>query len=264
MTDKQMEQEKNLRSIDDFRMFDDTFMSAVFDGENKETQFLIRVILGREDIIVTDSKAQFFMSNIYGRGIRLDIFAKDVENRAYHFEVERCKERASFQRARFTGAMVDTRLLKKGQDVKEIPDRYTIFITEEDVFDKGLPIYHAEYKISELGNLPLGDGSHIIYVNGMYRNTDTPIGKLMHDFACKRPDDMINPVLRDRVRMLKETEGGREKMCQIMENRINEEKIDLAKDAIKRGDLTLEQISEVLKLPLAFVEELARAQTMYV
>ena len=44
------QQEKNLKSIDDFRMFDDTFMSAVFDGKTEETQFLIRVILNRDDI----------------------------------------------------------------------------------------------------------------------------------------------------------------------------------------------------------------------
>ena len=44
-----------------------------------------------------------------------------------------------------------------------------------------------------------------------------------------------------------------------MENRINEEKIELAKDAIIKGDLTLEQIATVLKLPLAFVQELAKS-----
>jgi len=70
-------QNKNQQAIDEFRMFDDTFMSAVFDGKTEETEFLIRVILNREDIKVYDSKAQFFMSNIYGRGLRLDILARD-------------------------------------------------------------------------------------------------------------------------------------------------------------------------------------------
>ena len=121
-------------------------------------------------------------------------------------------------------------------------------------------MYHAENKVAELDNAPLGDGSHIIYVNGAYNNTDDHIGRLMHDFSCKEAKDMINPILRERVRVLKETEGGREEVCQIMENLINEEKKELAKEAIKRGDLTHEQISVVLNLPLAFVEELARAQ----
>lgn len=45
-----------------------------------------------------------------------------------------------------------------------------------------------------------------------------------------------------------------------MENRIYEEKTELAKEAIKKGKLTLEQIAEVLKLPLDILQELARQQ----
>lgn len=251
-------QDRNLKSINDFRMFDDTFMSAVFDGKIEETQFLIRVILERNDITVIDSKAQFFISNIYGKGLRLDIFAKDEKGHTYHFEVERSKERASTKRARFTGALVDSRLLKRGQKAKEIPDRYTISITEVDYFGKGFPIYHAEYKITELENIPLGDGSHIIYVNGEYRNTETPIGQLMHDFSCKNADDILSPILRERVRVLKETEGGRQEVCQIMEKRIDEEKILLAKKALETGKYSESEVAALFELPIAFVEELAR------
>jgi predicted HTH domain antitoxin len=50
-------------------------------------------------------------------------------------------------------------------------------------------------------------------------------------------------------------------MCAIMENRLNEEKIELAKQAIKRGKLSLEDIAETIGLPLAFVEELACQKT---
>ena len=47
-------------------------------------------------------------------------------------------------------------------------------------------------------------------------------------------------------------------MCEIMENRINKEKIELAKRAIRRGKLSLADITETIGLPPAFVEELAR------
>ena len=50
-------------------------------------------------------------------------------------------------------------------------------------------------------------------------------------------------------------------MCQIMENMINEEKIELAKSAIQKGDLTLEQIADTLKLPFAFIQELSRRKS---
>lgn len=143
-----------------------------------------------------------------------------------------------------------------------MPDRYTIIITEADTFGRGIPSYHAENKITELENSPLGDGGNIIYVNGQYRNVETQIGQLMHDFSCVDASEIINPLLRERVHYLKETEGGREEMCQIMENRINEEKIELAKKAIARGKLSLEEIAETLSLPLAFVQELARPKAV--
>ena len=50
-------------------------------------------------------------------------------------------------------------------------------------------------------------------------------------------------------------------MCQIMENRINEEKIELAKRAIASGQYSLEAIADIVALPLAFIQELARAKT---
>ena len=251
--------EKDLQAIAEYRMSDDTFMSAVFDGQIEETELLLRTVLGREDITVLSSESQFYLSNIYGKEVKLDILAKDNRDKAYHVEVQRDLSRAPVQRARFDAAMVDITLLKKGQDYTNLPDRYTIFITEQDKFHRGCPVYHAENIIREL-NEPLGDGGYIIYVNGEYRNTDTPIGRLMHDFFCTNADDMLDPLLRERVRYLKETEGGREHMCQIMENRITEEKIELAKKAIARGKHTLEDIAEDFELPLPIVRELARKQ----
>ena len=74
-------------------------------------------------------------------------------------------------------------------------------------------------------------------------------------------DEILNPLLKDRVKYLKETEGGRKEMCEIMENRINEEKVDMAKRAIASGKYSLETIADIVRLPLAFVQELARAKT---
>ena len=48
------------------------------------------------------------------------------------------------------------------------------------------------------------DGAHIIYVNGEYRNVEDPVGSLMHDFNCKEAKDIVNPLLAEEVRYLKE------------------------------------------------------------
>ena len=260
--DKEKRRARQLKKIAQMRIFDDTLMSAVFDDQTEETAYLINTVLGRDDIIVDSAKTQFFIANVYGHTVHLDVLAHDVSGTAYHAEVQREMAQSSVQRARFDAAMVDTTLLKRGEDYETLPDRYTIFITEKDKFEAGLPVYEAENKITQLDNRPLGDGGHIVYVNGEYQDTTTPIGQLMHDFMCVDPKDIINPLLRERVNMLKNTERGNDKVCKLMDEfvteEIMEEKMDLARDEIARGELTLEQISRVLRLPLDIVKELAK------
>lgn len=256
--DKEKRRERQLKKIAEMRMFDDTFMSAVFDKRPEETAYLINTVLGRDDIIVDSAKSQFFIANPYGYSVRLDILAHEKSGSAFHVEVQRDMAGASVQRARFSAALVDSTLLKRGQDYEQLPDRYTIFITERDKFGAGLPVYEAENKISQLGDHPLGDGGHIVYVNGEYRDISTPIGRLMHDFMCENAEDIISPLLRVRVDQLKNTERGQSEMCKIMEEFVTEEKIDMARAAIAERELTPEQIAKVLRLPLEVVKELAK------
>ena len=55
-----------------------------------------------------------------------------------------------------------------------------------------------------------------IYVNSKIQD-DTELGRLMHDFHCKSPDDMYSRVLAERVRSIKETQEGEDDMCREME-----------------------------------------------
>jgi predicted transposase/invertase (TIGR01784 family) len=127
MTDSK-KREKVLQDIAKFRLFDDTFMSAVFDGQISETKLLLEIVLQRNDIDVISSKSQYYLSNLQYREVRLDIYAKDSQNNAYHVEVQRDLRGASVRRARFTAALVDSKLLIKGQKFDELPERYTILI----------------------------------------------------------------------------------------------------------------------------------------
>ena len=156
--------------------------------------------------------------------------------------------------------MIDTKMLKEKQKFKDIHDSYVIFITENDVIGAGLPLYHIEKIIKETG-ADFTDGSHIIYVNGSYKNDSDPIGKLMHDFRCTSSEDMFYSLLAKQVRYFKETEGGRKSMCKafedLAEKRALEEKKDIAKRMLARGKATIEEIAEDFNLPIEVVEELA-------
>ena len=98
--------------------------------------------------------------------------------------------------------------------------------------DKGAGAKRARYNsalmdadITVLGEELFNDEAHIIYVNGEYKGND-PIGDLMHDFHCKKADDMKNKILAERTRYLKENEKGVKHMCRIMEQMAKEERLD--------------------------------------
>ena len=123
---------------------------------------------------------------------------------------------------------------------------------------KGKPLYQIERCI--LGTSErFEDGSHILYVNGTYRDK-SPIGKLMHDFSCTNPEDMYYGVLADRVKFLKESKEGIAVMCKAMEDMRNqtlkEGMINVAKRMLADGILTLEKIAEYSGLSLDEVRKL--------
>ena len=230
--------EEDLRLLEGFRLLDDDFMTMVFDENIEATELLLNIILERDDLRVTRVEVQKEEKNpIVGkRTIKLDIYAVDGDGKVYDVEIQRQDAGADVHRARFHSSVIDTRMLNAQQEFKELHDSYVIFITENDVLGKELPLYHADRVIRETGEM-LGDGSHIIYVNGAYKNDDDPIGKLMHDFRCTNAVDMFYPVLASQVRYFKETEGGREKMCKAIEdavnNRMETRRIDILTESLK-------------------------------
>jgi hypothetical protein len=251
--------DETLKTVDRLCLFDDDFMSLVFDRNIEATEFLLNTIFERDDLKVIEVIGQREYKNpvVGGRCITIDIYAVDSEGKIYDIEVQRADSGAIPQRARFHSAMVDTRMLKEKQKFKEIEDSYIIFITQNDVLGEGLPLYHVERVITE-NNSFFEDGSHIIYVNGAYKNDDTPIGKLVHDFGCVRSADMYCDTLKKQVHYFKETEGGREIVCQIVEEFADEraevKRIDTLYDSVKNLMDTMkwsaDQAMKALKIPI--------------
>ncbi len=203
--------------VDNLTLMDDDLMGKVFDKNLPATELLLRTILGRDDIEVICVVGQRELKSpiIGGRGIRLDIVAKDKSGAVSDIEVQRSKEGAHPRRARFHSSMLDSRMLKAGKKFKELRDSYTIFITEDDYYKEGLPIYTIERQVQENGKGFL-DGSHIIYVNGAYDGDDA-LGRLMKDFKCKHAEDMYYSELAKGMKHFKE-EGGKSEMCELVEN----------------------------------------------
>ena len=241
-------------SIPGLILFDDVFMNQVFLNNIPAAQCLINIILSRTDLRVVRVEVQYTVSNLLGRGVRLDIFCEDSTGKLYDIEVQNPSEGAHPKRARYNSAVMDTSNALIGDQFENLPETYVIFITREDYFGKGDPLYWIDRTLRNYNSL-FGDEAHIIYVNGTYTGND-PVGKLMHDFHCTKASDMNYNVLAERVQYLKETKGGQEQMCEAMQKLVDVElfecrvnnKSEVIQMLMDNFNLTFEKAFEMAKV----------------
>ena len=205
--------------IEELSLMDDIFMNVCFGAEGGKgcAELLIRIVLERDDLWIKELRTQHSLMNLQGRGVIFDIYAEDAEGRSYDIEIQKDERGALSRRARYHASLMDANVSERGAEHRELREIYVIFITEEDIYKRGYPLYHVERKIEETGE-SFGDGAHIIYVNGEYRGEDA-IGRLMHDLSCADPEEMNYEILSEQTRRFK----GRDKEGRKMSSRLLEE-----------------------------------------
>ncbi len=241
---------KHKETVMKFRLIDDVFMSKVFEAVSC-TEKLVQVVLKRKDIQIQSVTTQTKLNNIYAKAVVLDIHAVDSNSKKYSIEVQRDSKGADFKRSRYISSMIDAITIEKGTKYDDVDESYIIFITEEDVIGKNLPIYHIHRYIDETHE-QIYDGQHIIYVNSQIQD-DTELGRLMHDFYCTSPNEMYYNELRERVSYFKETEKGMNTMCEIVQKLIDESVAEkdaqlAEKDAqLAEKDTEIKELKETIK-----------------
>ena len=248
-------QDRINKLIDGLTLFDDDLMSRVFDKNIEATELLLRIILERKiKVISVIGQEEMKSAAVGGRNITLDVHALDENGEKMDIEVQGNSEGAHIRRARYHSSVLDSRMLKEGQEFKEIKDSYVIFIYKRDKFQEGLPLYHIDRYVRETGKL-FEDGSHIIYVNGNYKGDDE-IGYLMQDFHQTDPDNMHYKELSQGVRHFKEVEEGRVTMCEAVQEYAkeyaneyaNEKQAANVKNLMESAGFTMERALDSLKI----------------
>ena len=107
--------DERMRAIQKFTLMDDTFMTQVFAGDTECTQELLHIILHRADLRVTRAVTQLTIGNLFGRSVRLDIYAVDEAGRQYDIEVQQEDKGAAPERARLNSALFDARITTAGE-----------------------------------------------------------------------------------------------------------------------------------------------------
>lgn len=246
--DNSTRHQKDLERLSRLRPIDDSFMRAMFKNNLPLAQFVLRILLNKPDLILLTCETQADMKRVTGaRSICLDAYASDSTGKKYDIEIQRADHGAEPHRARYHSSIMDIENLNAGQAFDELPDTYTIFITETDFFNKGAALYPID-RMNLVTGESFNDGAHILYVNGTYRD-DSEIGKLMHDFNCTQAEDMNYPLMAERTDYLKHNTEGVTSMCKEMEKMCDENTIENARMMIKNLNMTIEQVLDTLEIP---------------
>ena len=215
MTVSASHKQELVTQIQKMTLMDDIFFNNFMDNNPEAMEYILNIIMERNDLHVVRLQTQHGIPNIYGRSVRFDVFATDQNGSEYNFEVQNANHGADPKRARYNSSMMDYQHLSAGQNFSDLPQTYVIFITARDVLGHNLPIYHIRRYISELA-LPFLDNTNIIYVNGE-TNDNSPLGMLMQDFKQADAHKMKSKILASRMNYLKSTNEEVTKMSQIVE-----------------------------------------------
>lgn len=140
--------------VDGLTLFDDDLMSRVFDKNIEATELILRIILERDiKVIHVDGQDELKNHEVGGRNITLDVHALEENGEEIDIEVQGNAAGANVKRARYHSSMLDSRMLREGQDFKKIKNSYVIFVYRHDKYKKGLPLYHIDRYVKETGEL---------------------------------------------------------------------------------------------------------------
>ena len=203
-------------------LMDNIFMQRFFDRKPKLAEVILRAVLGRPDLEIVMAQTEKTISSYQNRSVGFDVFCTDSNGDRFDVEFQDDVSKAPPERAQFYISMLTSEALPKGADFCDLPCTTVVFITNGDALGLGLPIYDSSWIVDQTGK-PLNERQRIIYVDATYNYGDTELGRVMHDVTCPDPDEMLNPVLAQAARDLKETMKENEMEMQFYSRKIRDE-----------------------------------------
>ena len=92
---------EKMEIIRDITLEDDIFFSKCLDGSNECASLMLRIILGRDDLVVTEVRTQRWLQGILEHSVRLDVHAVDGDGNLYNIEIQKDDRGAERKRARY-------------------------------------------------------------------------------------------------------------------------------------------------------------------
>ena len=181
------------------------FGSVMSEPENCK-EFLQR-ILGVEIVELAITESQKSMKQgFYSKGIRLDVYAKDMDGNAYDIEMQQTDTKELDLRSRYYHSEMDSHQISSGCKYKDLKQSIVIFVCCFDLFDKNRSLYTFETICTEDTSIHLQDKRQTIFVNigGNRDGYGEDLIHLLDYFQTSEPTDDYTRKLKRRVKILRE------------------------------------------------------------
>ena len=191
--------------IQSYNIIDDLFFHKVME-DTAAAEEMIQIILDDKHINVISSTPQYSLRNIGNRSVVLDLLCRDAEGRIFNVEMQRANDTDHQKRMRYHISNIDTRFTEKGIDFKDLPELFSIMISDFDIFKSDMTVYHIDRVLRERGSVEQ-NGIHEIYVNA--KGTDnTEVTELMKYILDSNGFNPQFPKISSRVEYFKHDNGG--------------------------------------------------------
>ncbi len=220
-------------------LIDDRFFQKV--AEDREAcEELLQVLLDKPDLKIVENQAQRHLRNVDARSVILDVLCQDENGRLFNIEVQKddkkrhCPKAEEYQkRVRFNLANMDTLFAEKGLHYHQLPDIYSIFISELDPFQQDCTTYHVQRSLKET-SVPVENGIHEIYINTAVHDGSNQ-AELMKYFTDSNGYHPVFKKLSGRVMQYKTTNKGVEEMSSVFDEYAEEKLLEAAVNLLKKG-----------------------------
>lgn len=159
------------KRLQDLTIKDNFMFCAVMSEEENCTRFL-EMVLGFPISRIDVSYERNMVYHPEYKGIRLDVYAKDQNNKRYNVEMQVKRDVALVKRSRYYHSQMDMELLASGTSYEELPDTFVIFLCDYDPFGRGLYCYTCGTKCKEDSSVECDDGCQTIYLSTKGKNAE--------------------------------------------------------------------------------------------
>lgn len=190
----------------------DVMFGSVFQDEENCKEFLQRILNIEIQELKLVENEKTIRNHIAGKGIRIDVYVRDMEGNSYDVEMQLENTGELPLRSRYYHSEMDGYQIKRGAKYNALKESIVIFVCSFDLFAKNRSIYRFGTLCKDDPGINLDDRreTYFVYISGSRDGLKDETVNLLDYFKTGMPMDSYTEQLEDRVRILRGDDEWRE------------------------------------------------------